>query len=85
MTKDIKIGDIVKFVPYVTRAGVMDSRWIDKPPMFNCIGLVVDRIGSDSIQSSGRNLVMIPSRNKIWVATSRIETIFSLEDNNEIK
>ena len=73
--KNIKVGDIVKFVPYYTSSGMQGSSLKLQMPKYDSLAIVYKTY---KIRGVGHAHVMLPSRNKKVVGFAGLETILSL-------
>ena len=74
--KDIVAGDIVKFVPYYTKAGMQGGSLQLQMPKYDCLALVYKTYVTRGV---GHAHVMLPSRIKKIVSFAGIETLFRVK------
>ena len=71
--KDIKKGDIVKFVPYYASSGMQGSSLKLQMPKYDCLALVYKIY---TVRGVGHAHVMLSNRKKKVVGFAGIETLF---------
>ncbi len=73
--KNIKVGDVVKFVPYYTSSGMQGGSLKLQMPEFDSLAIVYKTY---VIRGVGHAHIMLPSRNKKVVGFAGLETLFKL-------
>jgi len=70
--KNIKVGDVVKFVPYYASSGMQGSSLKLQMPKHECLALVYKTY---TVRGVGHAHIMMPNRNKKVVAFAGIEML----------
>ena len=74
--KDIKVGDVVKFVPYYTSSGMQGSSLKLQMPKYDSLAIVYKTY---TIRGVGHAHVMLSSRKKKVVGFAGIEMLSRIE------
>ena len=73
--KDIKVGDVVKFVPYYASSGMQGSSLKLQMPKYESLALVYKTY---KIRGVGHAHIMLANRDKKVVGFAGLETLFSI-------
>ena len=71
--KNIKVADVVKFIPYYSSSGMQGSSLKLQMPKYDCLALVYKVY---TVRGVGHAHVMLSNRKKQIVGFAGIETIF---------
>lgn len=73
--KNIKVGDVVKFVPYYTSSGMQGSSLKLQMPKYDSLALVYKIY---TVRGVGHAHIMLPNRKRKVVGFAGIQTLSSI-------